>query len=367
MKKGIVILSTLLLTCFTGTSAQEKIDFYDVVDGYTTNGYVILRAEDGTPSDEVRLVGRNLDMNSISTYYGREEVPDEVTHEGKTYKVVEFGYFDDTELSLRCLKFGKNMRKVNVSREGFFLVNGFEVSEENSYLKAIDNILYTADGKTLLKCAWGFNPLDPNYPLSTSDVINIPDDVEIISPQAFSSQSNVAISKLPKSLKEIGEGAFFDFKKIPEELEIPEGVKVIGPEAFNCTSIHKLTLPSTLEEFGCLGTMLKLDSLICQAPIPPTATAFYMSPEDNNPRWPVWYDYYQNAVLLVPEGSVELYSRHREWGLFKNIVAISTTGIAPQVATNTKKGQLYRLDGTPALGTKPGLYIQNGKKIINNK
>lgn len=120
MKKGIVILSTLLLTCFTGTSAQEKIDFYDVVDGYTTNGYVILRAEDGTPSDEVRLVGRNLDMNSISTYYGREEVPDEVTHEGKTYKVVEFGYFDDIELSLRCLKFGKNMRKVNVSREDSF-------------------------------------------------------------------------------------------------------------------------------------------------------------------------------------------------------------------------------------------------------
>ena len=242
--------------------------------------------------------------------------------------------------------------------------SGFEVSEENKHLKAIDNILYTADGKTLLNCAAGFNPANFYNPVSTSNVITIPDDVEIIGPQAFSNSYNIIITKLPKSLKEIGEEAFFNFNNIPEELEIPEGVTKIGPWAFCATSIRKLTLPSTLEEFGCLGAMLKLDSLICMAPTPPTATASYISPEDNYPRWFEWYDYYQNAVLIVPQGSEELYRQHREWGLFKNIIGMSPTGIVSLTDDHSKDDMLYRLDGTPVQNPKSGIYIKNGKKVM---
>ena len=362
MRKLIFILITLLLTCVLDTSAQySRVDFNE-----GENGYVILKDKDGTPTDEVRLVGPEWEGVSEYKYRGEEDVPDVVTHNGKTYKVVEFGYFYDSYRFLKCLKFGRNMRKVNINNmnNSFFLESGFEVSEENKHLKAIDNILYTADGKKLLNCATGFNPANLYYPLSTSNVITIPDDVEIIGPQAFSNSYNIIITKLPKALKEIGEEAFCYFRNMPEELEIPEGVTKIGPEAFCATSIRKLTLPSTLEEFGSLGTMLKLDSLICMAPTPPTATASYISPEDNYPRWFEWYDYYQNAVLIVPQGSEELYRQHREWGLFKNIVGMSPTGIVSLTDDHKKDDKIYRLDGTPVLNPKSGIYIKNGKKMM---
>ena len=67
---------------------------------------------------------------------------------------------------------------------------------------------------------------------------------------------------------------------------------------------------------------------------------------------------------MVPEESVEMYQKDPDWGMFKNIVAISATGIVTQTASASIDGRLYRLDGTPSQGNKPGIYIQNGRKVI---
>ena len=162
-----------MLTIFLPLSAQTDGNYF--TDG--TNGYIILTAEDGTPTTEVRLVERRFDMSAPNCYYGGENVPDEVVHDGNTYQVVEFGYFDSSINMPRKLIFGKNMRKINIFKRGFALGGGFEVAEGNKYYKSIDGLLYSADGKTLVMCGCQF----PNW----TQTITIPDEVEVLGKEAF--------------------------------------------------------------------------------------------------------------------------------------------------------------------------------------
>ena len=189
MKKEIAIISLFMLTIFLPASAQTDENYF--TDG--TNGYVILTAEDGTPTSEVRLVTRRFDMSAPNCYYGGEKVPDEVIHDGKTYQVVEFGYFDSSEKKPSKLIFGKNMRKINIFKRGFALGGGFEVAEGNKDYKSIDGLLYSADGKTLVMCGCQF----PNW----TQMITIPDEVEVLGKEAFAYCSYAKITTLPKQLK----------------------------------------------------------------------------------------------------------------------------------------------------------------------
>jgi hypothetical protein len=358
MKKSTVILCTLLLACFVNTSAAEYPDFRV---GF--NGYIILRAEDGSLTDEVRLVGYNSDTHPMEQYFGGEEVPDEVTYHRKTYKVVEFGPFNDSynDYNVHCLKFGKNMRKVSFYPDlrGFsYLTDGFEVSEENKHLKAIDGILYTADGKTLLKCHRSLNRG------SSPKRIAIPDGVETIELYAFISCSNIILDHLPESLKEIKQGAFEYSKILPEELVVPEGVRVIDRDAFSVTSVHKLILPSTLERIGYLGVMSKNDTIVCLAPTPPAAVDGY-----GDTWWVGLADFFidNNIVLMVPPESVELYRHDPIWGEYfkNNICAYTTTDYRPFV----EEGKVWKVgaldSGNPMQMVE--YYYFDGDTIIDGK
>ena len=358
MKKTIAILSTLLLTCLVHMSAHDEIDFRDGPVPYISgqNGYIILRAKDGTLTDEVRLVGPGIDMVNSDVYTGGEDVPDEVTHDGKTYKVVEFGHFSShQEFILRRLKFGKNMRRVSVNRRNFNLPDGIEVSAENKHLKSIDGILYSADCKTLLLC-----PLSLSNDYSPK-VVSIPDEVEFISVNAFENCHYVVIDHLPKSLKRIGAYAFMGTKNMPEELVVPEGVTGIGNLALASSSIRKIILPSTLMIFGELPSKSNLECIVCLAPAVPFHTPRNFSPE--------WADDYnaRQAVLLVPEESVELYRQDPYWGKLTNIYAYKDpTAIASVLSENNNASGVYfdlqgrRLSGKPS----KGVYIENGKKRV---
>ena len=302
MKKEIAIISLFMLTIFLPLSAQTDSNYF--TDG--TNGYIILTTEDGTPTTEVRLVERRFDMSTPNCYYGGETVPNEVVHDGKTYQVVEFGFFDSSEKKPRKLIFGKNMRKINIFKRGFALGGGFEVAEGNQYYKSIDGLLYSADGKTLLMCGCQF----PN----STRTITIPDEVEVLGKEAFAYCSYARITTLPKQLKEIGESAFQECKNMPTEIIIPEGVKHIYANAFSNTDVKKLTLPASLESMENIGYLKGLESIVCQASIPPSTVTSY------DTGWFDFYDYYQTAVLEVPTGSKQQYQQHEDWGKFKNIV-----------------------------------------------
>lgn len=71
-----------------------------------------------------------------------------------------------------------------------------EICEENEFYKTIDGIVYTKDGKTLLKC-----------PRNHPGKVVVPDGVEVIAESAFEDTSITDIV-LPDSLRKIERRAF---------------------------------------------------------------------------------------------------------------------------------------------------------------
>jgi hypothetical protein len=289
------------------SAAQTKETFY-----VYPNTYEIIMAEDDTRTSEVKLIP-NLNSGG-SEYNGNEDVPDEVVYNGETFRVVEFGYFQRSKNDLSQLRFGKNMRNIDIFNYGFGLKKGFEVNAENKSYKTIDNLLYSHDGKTLLMCSLNFTPS------SKDRTIELPDSVETIATKAFYGCSQIKGLKLPKALKEIKMYAFSNFKNSLSNFVLPEGLKRIENNAFEWTKISKLTLPKTLEYMGDFGILYQLDSILCLAPSPPST----YSVDDERIAWlrPVNYQHYENSVLIVPNGSKELYKQHPDWGRFRYIMEI---------------------------------------------
>ncbi len=81
-------------------------------------------------------------------------------------------------------------------------ITEFKVDSENTNYKAVDGVLFTKDGKELVKYPNG----------KTGDTYEVPDGVEKIHPNAFrsdgSSSAGLENITFPDSLEEIGEGAF---------------------------------------------------------------------------------------------------------------------------------------------------------------
>ena len=100
--------------------------------------------------------------------------------------------------------------------------------------------------------------IDENAFINTKCIIKVTIDnsVEAIRSRAFSNCSNIRSIKFgkKKKLRDIGYCAFKTCSKV-EELVIPEGVEKIGAGAFlGCKNLKKVTLPSTLRDFGYGGS-----------------------------------------------------------------------------------------------------------------
>ena len=144
------------------------------------------------------------------------------------------------------------------------------VDEANPNFKSDDGILYSKNGKKLIR-----------YPNAKSGAhFDIPDGVEVIASQAFmqsyTGDSPLQTVKFPSTLKEIESLAFrqsnltsvtlpvgvkfgssvFDISKKLETVIIPEGVTELSDYMFwSCEALTEVTFPNTLEKVGanCFG------------------------------------------------------------------------------------------------------------------
>ena len=111
----------------------------------------------------------------------------------------------------------------------------YEVPEDHPLYQAIDGVLFSKDGKTLLSYPGG----------RTDEHYNVPAGVEHIWPYAFGTDYLKTIS-LPIGLKTIGNGAFSDCGRL-QSIAIPLTVTEIGDYAFwGCVSLELVSLPDGL-------------------------------------------------------------------------------------------------------------------------
>ena len=131
------------------------------------------------------------------------------------------------------------------------------VEEGNAKYKSIDGILYSADGKILVRC-----------PVGRIGAVILTEGTEQIGAQAFL-DSKIDSIIFPTTLKEIGLQSFYHCYKI-KKLSFNEGLETIGRQAFNyCNHLTEVSFPSTLKSIGysafascnIIGELILPDSL----------------------------------------------------------------------------------------------------------
>ena len=115
-------------------------------------------------------------------------------------------------------------------------VYAYEVPEDHPLYKAVDGVLYSKDGKTLL-----------DYPAGrTEEHFDVPAGVEYIGKGAISSEALKTIS-FPIGLKELGDYALAGCTRL-HSIALPLTVTRISEDAFyECVSLERVSLPAGLE------------------------------------------------------------------------------------------------------------------------
>ena len=116
-------------------------------------------------------------------------------------------------------------------------IDAYDASEDNALYKAVDGVLYSRDGKTLIA-----------YPnIRKDEHFDVPAGVEHIGAYAFSNNENLKTISLPVGLKTVGNYAFADCTRL-QAIAVPLTVEHIGPGVFyDCVSLERVSLPEGLE------------------------------------------------------------------------------------------------------------------------
>ena len=117
-------------------------------------------------------------------------------------------------------------------------IKNISVDAANPNYKSVDGVLFTKDGKSLIK-----------YPADKSgETYTVPDGVVIIRRDAFKYCSNLKNITMPNGVKSIRYGAFRYCRNL-ESINIPDGVTSIDSQAFlSCSSLKSITIPISVTE-----------------------------------------------------------------------------------------------------------------------
>lgn len=221
----------------------------------------------------------------------------------------------------------------------------FDLNPKNKYMKCVDNVVFSKDGKTLISYAM----------FDEREKYEIPNGTEIIGKGAIWTCDNIKEITMPDSVKEIKRAAFGAMEhlekisisplveELPEivfggddnlnEVYIPENSKLkkISSSAFEFTAVTELMLPSfdieiSNDAFGWYNESLK--KLTLKSYVKPEVKAFYSS---KNNTYKLKWDKISNASRY------EVYQKLSD-GSYKLIKETSKNSISFK---NIKSGKRY--------------------------
>lgn len=119
-------------------------------------------------------------------------------------------------------------------------LTSFSVSSESKNYKAIDGVLFSADGKTLIQ-----------YPVAKSNTVYIvPEGTQTVGDAAFSPSKKLTDIILPDSVKTIRPYAFHRCEVL-SNINIPDGVTEIGSMALAyCPALEIIVLPDSVASYS---------------------------------------------------------------------------------------------------------------------
>lgn len=309
-------------------------------------------------------------------------VPDEVTDGVNTYKVVAVS---------ACAFKGTDVKTVNlpptVVSIGNSAFEGCTALESVSYRTDAQPTVYivgksqirkyletSIDEPIAVEAALGKNAFDGCTGLTS---VALPDGITEIPQNAFRNCTSLTAIEIPSTVGNLGEAAFMGSGLT--SVTVPENIYYLPSQVFkNCASLSDITLPEYLNEIGqqaCMGcTSLKTITLPANVYALGTeafAGVDFVTVISLNTYYPWMYDSnafseatYNNATLIVPQGSESYYRSDQNWSLFKNI--LSTSGIEDIIADGDadNEAEYYNLQGIRVTKPSSGIFIRrHGNKL----
>jgi len=209
---------------FDGVMPSKDVTLYA---GYVKTG---LNGEYVIENGAATLVAYHLVEHESTTVYLPETV------EGVPLTRIADGAFDGT--AVRVLHLPANLESVSPAAfAGMAKLSAIHVREANTAFKAVNGVLYSADG-TVLVC----------YPAMHGMNGVVPAGVKEVAPYAFADARLISVT-LPEGLEKIGTCAFAGTQL--KEVSLPESLRVLGDRAFSgCRELLLVLLGNGLETLG---------------------------------------------------------------------------------------------------------------------
>ncbi len=177
-------------------------------------------------------------------------------------------------------------------------------------------VIYEQYGNMLDKRIW----VDPLFNGDSLEIVTIGEQVKTI-PHGFAYQSQITEIKIPHSVTSIGEDAFSSCAHLKtidwqaENCELDELGRYYLCGAFCDDTVSCLNIGSGVKSIGDgIFCYCQVDTIVCHAILPPVIVD------------PFYYLSYTDAVLCVPEGSLNAYRNAPGWSEFQNIITIGGGG-----------------------------------------
>lgn len=133
-------------------------------------------------------------------------------------------------------------------------IKSFNVDALNTDYKAINGILYSFDGETLIQYPNG----------KTETTVSVPAGTKVIGDFAFGANVVVEKIEISESVVTLSEYAFCDCTAL-SDIEIPSGVKTIGSMAFGrCTALKTISIPSSVTAYEGVFYQSALETVILE-------------------------------------------------------------------------------------------------------
>ena len=133
----------------------------------------------------------------------------------------------------------KNISAISANAFDDAHITEFTVDNDNPLFKTVDGVLFTKDGKRLVR-----------FPQEKSGTYTIPAGVKTISQYAFKKSRKLTEIVIPDSVSNIGEGAFYGCRSLTN-ITLPKKVTKIHPYTFyNCLSLKNIKLNSSIKRLG---------------------------------------------------------------------------------------------------------------------
>ena len=170
----------------------------------------------------------------------------------------------------------------------FMSLKSIKVSIFNKHFKSVDGILYSKDGKTLIR-----------YPVGKEgESFAIPDGVETIAYNAFYGNKNLKSVKISDSVKIIAEGAFRECTSL-DNVVIPDSVTSIGDNAFSkCESLKSITLSQNLQSIGAqaFSDCITIESIVLPDSLKNFGVELFLG------CWKLYDVTFPNGIEEIPDG-----------------------------------------------------------------